>query len=301
VSEGFLPDLDDKDLGGLVRELAWLAWLAWLGRRSCRLLFSELSDEVDPEGVWYGFPTPNSSARLIVGTTGVFGLPTPVRGGGGPEVPGPPLGLRVFSLVIGARPSRSPGASNGDRNRSGRMLSADGGAEGERAGGAKRSLGRGNVSDRFGDKGCSSAPPSGLGDGPRPPSPFCLGPFGPVPLPSLLLGLPAEVPGRSGPAAEGRRPVPKGPAGIEFNLSIKLGACFFGALAGRAESSSPLLPSSPPYPPGLGDCGGGGELLAILGPKYSSALPRPGRRALGVWGDTALWDPLERLTGVSWV
>lgn len=52
VSDGLLPDLDANDLGGLVRELAWLTWLAWLGRRSGWLL-SEASDDVDDsEGVW---------------------------------------------------------------------------------------------------------------------------------------------------------------------------------------------------------------------------------------------------------
>lgn len=57
VSDGFLPDLDARDLGGLVRELAWLAWLGrrsnWLGRRSNSwLLFSEAFDEDDSEGAW---------------------------------------------------------------------------------------------------------------------------------------------------------------------------------------------------------------------------------------------------------
>ncbi len=49
VSEGFLPDRDARDLGGLVRELAWLVWLAWLGRRCGWLPFSELSDDDDSD------------------------------------------------------------------------------------------------------------------------------------------------------------------------------------------------------------------------------------------------------------
>ena len=56
VFDGFLPDLeltDLTDLGGLVRELAWL------GRRSDGLRV-ELVDDVDSDGTWYGFPTPNS-------------------------------------------------------------------------------------------------------------------------------------------------------------------------------------------------------------------------------------------------
>jgi hypothetical protein len=50
VSDAFLPDLEFKDLGGLV--LVELAWLAWLGRRSGWLLLSELlDDEDDSEGL----------------------------------------------------------------------------------------------------------------------------------------------------------------------------------------------------------------------------------------------------------
>jgi hypothetical protein len=182
VSDGFLPDRDDKDLGGLVRELAWLAWL---GRRSGPLLVSELLEEVDSEDVWYGFPMPNSSARLMVGTTGVLGRTAPDRGGGGRDVSGPLLGLLALSLVIRTRPSGSLGECDGGCGRSGRSVAEEGGAEGVRGGGANRSLGRGKVSDRFGVAG-GSMPPSGVfGGGKNPPYPFCLGAFG-IPLPKLL-------------------------------------------------------------------------------------------------------------------
>ena len=68
-----------------------------------------------------------------------------------------------------------------------------------------------------------------------------------------------------GPAAEGRRPKGSDVLFTEFMRSIKLGGCFFGGLAWDAGSSYPFRSSSPPYPPDLVDCGGGGELLAICG------------------------------------
>lgn len=211
---------------------------------------------------------PNSCARLMVGTPGVVGRTTPDRGGGGREVSGPLLGLRVRSLVIGIRSSEPPGEFGWSRCRSGRKVAEAGGADGVRCGGAKRSLGRGKVSDLFGVTGSSSALPGPLAGGPKPPYPFGLCGFGSLPLPRPLLMLEAEVLGRRsfaslgrlpGPAAEGRRPKGSGVLFTEFMRSIKLGGCF------DAGSSYPFRSSSPPYPPDLVDCGGGGELLAICG------------------------------------
>jgi hypothetical protein len=235
VLDGFRPDRDARDLGGLVRELAWLVWLAWLGRRWGWLPLSELLDDVDSEDAWYGFPIPNSSARLIVGTPGVVGRTTPVRGGGGRDISGPPLlGLLDLSLVIGTCPSGPPGEFGWSRCWSGRSVADRGGAEGVRTGGAKRSLGRGKVSDLFGVAGGSSAPSGALDGGPKPPYPFCLCGFGALPLPRPLLMFEADVPGRSftsGPAADGRRP--KGPDMLftVFIRSIRFGPCFLGGFA----------------------------------------------------------------------
>ena len=175
-----------------------------------------------------------------------------------------------------------------------------------RGGGAKRSLGRGKVSERFGVAGGSLS--GALEGGANPPYPFfALGIF---PLPRPLLTFEVEVPGRSfasigppSPAAEGRRGGSNGLTGVFrvllllFIRSNRFGPCLFGG-TGNAGSSSPLLSSSPPYPPGLVDCGGGGELFAICGEKNSSALAVPGR-PFGVCGDMLLCDPLEPLMGVS--
>ena len=203
VSDGFLPDLDDSDLGGLVRELAMLTWLAWLGRRSSWLLLSDVVLDDDSEGVWYGFPIPNSSARLIVGTTGVFGRRRPVRGGGARGVSGPLLGL--LGLSIGAGPS-------------GRKVAEDGGAEGVRCGGTKLSLGRGKVSARFGVGGASVLEP-------KPPYPPVRGVF------------PSLTPPR--PAADGLRPESSGAGEMAF---IGLGAGFAGKDESSYPASNPPYP-----------------------------------------------------------
>jgi hypothetical protein len=306
VSDAFLPDLEFKDLGGLV--LVELAWLAWLGRRSGWLLFSELLDDDDSEELWYGFPIPNSAARLMVGTPGVVGRTTLVRGGGGRDVSGPLLGLLGLSPVIGLCPSTDPGEVIGSCSRSGRSVADIRGADGVRGGGAKRSLGRGKVSERFGVAGGSFVFSGALGGGANPPYPFFA--FGIFPLPRPLLIFEAEVLGRSftslgplGPpspaAVEGRRGGSNGLAVVfmAFIRSIRFGPCFFGGLAGSAESSYPLPSSRPPYPPSLADCGGGGELSAIW-TKSSSGLAVLGR-SFGVCGDMLLCDPLEPLMGVS--
>ncbi len=208
----------------------------------------------------------------MVGTPGVVGRTTPVRGGGGREVSGPLLGLRVLSLVIGIRSSEPPGEFGWSRCWSGRKVAEAGGADGVRGGGAKRSLGRGKVSDRFGVIGGSPALSGPFAGAPKPPYPFGLCGLGALPLPRPLLMLEAEVLGlRSlaslgrlpGPAAEGRRPKGSAVLFTEFMRSMKLGCCFFGGLARDPESSYPFCSSSPPYPPDLVDCDGGGELLAI--------------------------------------
>jgi hypothetical protein len=304
VSDAFLPDLEFRDLGGLV--LVELAWLAWLGRRSGWLLFSELLDDADDsEELWYGFPMPNSAARLMVGTPGVVGRTTLVRGGGGRDVSGPLLGLLGLSPVLGLCPSAAPGEVIGGCSRSGRSVADKRGADGVRGGGAKRSLGRGKVSERFGVAGGSFVFSGALEGGANPPYPFLA--FGIVPLPRPLLIFEAEVPGRSfaspgppSPAVEGRRGG-SNRLGVVFKAfirSIRFGACFFGGLAGSAESSSPSPSSSPPYPPSLADCGGGGELFAICVKKSSSGLLLLGR-SFGVCGDMLLCDPLEPLMGVN--
>ena len=244
----------------------------------------------------------------MVGTPGVVGRTTPVRGGGGREVSGPRLGLRVRSLVIGIRSSEPPGEFGWRRCRSGRRVAEAGGADGVRGGGAKRSLGLGKVSDRFGVTSGSSALSGPFAGAPKPPYPFGLCGFGTLPLPKPLLMLEAEVLGflsfaslgrLPGPAAEGRRPKGSDVLFTEFMRSIKLGGCFFGGLARDAGSSYPFCSSNPPYPPDLVDCDGGGELLAISGEKYSSTL-LASRRPIGVCGDTLLCEPLEPLMGVSW-
>jgi hypothetical protein len=85
-----------------------------------------------------------------------------------------------------------------------------------------------------------------------------------------------------------------------FMRSAKFGGCFFGGLVWNAEGPSyPDFSSSPPYPPGVLGCGGGGELFAICGEKKSSALLASGRPT-GVWGDMLLCEPLDMLMGVSW-
>lgn len=164
-----------------------------------------------------------------------------IRGGGGRDVSGPLLGLRDRSLVSGGR-SCEP---EGRRNLSG--LDPDG-ADGVRTGGSTASLGRGNVSERFGAPK-RSAPKSScaFGGGPNPPYPFFLGILGAAfKLSKLLLKFEAEVPGRSlveslEPlrfAREGRRPASNGPGAMVFIRSSTFGACFFGALVGYSESSS---------------------------------------------------------------
>ena len=164
VSEAFLPALDATDLGGLDRELVWLgrrSLLAWLGRRPDWLNPAELEEEVDAEDAWYGFPIPNSAARLIEGTVGV-GIVL-IRGGGGRDVSGPLLGLRDRSLVSGGRSCEVEGR----RNLSGRDPD---GADGVRTGGSTTSLGRGNVSERLGATNRSATKSScAFGGGPKPP------------------------------------------------------------------------------------------------------------------------------------
>jgi hypothetical protein len=170
VSEAFLPALDVTDLGGLDRELAWLGRRSLLAALGRRLLKLEELEDVDSDGVWYGFPIPNSAARLIDGTEGV-GIVL-IRGGGGRDVSGPLLGLRDRSLVSGGRPfdedveGRRSCEVEGRRNLSG--LDPDG-ADGVRIGGSTVSLGRGNVSERFGAPKRSDPESSALGGGPNPP------------------------------------------------------------------------------------------------------------------------------------
>ncbi len=103
MSDGFLLDcLELADLAGLERELAWLVWV-WT-----ELLYPDPLDDVDSDGEWYGFPTPNSWAKLIAGTAGAPSWPAllPVRGwmrlvrGGGALVVSTLLGRRVRSLAM---------------------------------------------------------------------------------------------------------------------------------------------------------------------------------------------------------
>lgn len=240
----------------------------------------------------------------MVGTPGVVGRTTLVRGGGGRDVSGPLLGLLGLSPAIGLCPSVDPGEVIGGCSRSGRSVADKRGADGVRGGGAKRSLGRGKVSERFGVAGGSFVFSGALGGGAKPPYPFFA--FGICPLPRPLLVFEAEVPGRSfassraGPAVEGRRGGSNrlGVVLMAFIRSSRFGPCFLGGLAGSAEPSSPLPSPSPPYPPSLADCGGGGELFAICVKKSSSGFAVL-VRSFGVCGDMLLCDPLEPLMGVS--
>ena len=132
VLDGFLPDLELCDLAGLLCELGWL------GR-----LEADTLEEMDSEGEWYGFPMPNSSARLMAGLLlpEVPGRIRLFRGGGGRDMSGPipadgRLNLSPFILAISLEGLRS--------------LSGLGpGAEGVRIGASNGAFGRGNVSDRL--------------------------------------------------------------------------------------------------------------------------------------------------------
>jgi len=209
-------DLPSVELGGLVRELAWL------GRRSGWLLVAEAEDDVDSEGAWYGLPPANSWARLIVGRPGVLGRITPLRG----------VSLALLGFLASSASS-------------GLEFVEGAGAVGVRVKGAKLSFGRGKVSARLGVPGLSNELRAVLKGEPSPPYPLSAGAFG---LPRMPLMFEAEVLGRSSgplrPLVEGRRGS-KGPGVMAFTLSAQLVVGFF-ASGVDSTGVSGLASSRPP-------------------------------------------------------
>jgi hypothetical protein len=134
--------------------------------------------------VWYGFPIPNSAARLTSGIGGaspglvaVLGrIKLVPRGGRGLVKSGPDTeGFRCLGGdPLGDRPCSSGHVplSTFDGLRIPELFA---GSEGLRNGGSLGSLGRGNVCDLFSGCNGSRSGSSLVDGGPNPPYPFALG------------------------------------------------------------------------------------------------------------------------------
>ena len=115
----------------------------------------EALDDTDWDGVWYGFPMPNSAAKLMEGVAlpslpAVLGLTRLTRGGGGREVSGPIDGRLDLSLVVGIRLGIS---FDGLRSLSG----LGPGADGVRSGASTAAACLGKVPARFSGSGSKSS------------------------------------------------------------------------------------------------------------------------------------------------